>query len=282
LVISGVLEETARAKVNLALHVTGRRSDGYHLIDSIVLFADISDRLSFARAERTSLHIVGPFSGGLAIMDNLVLRAHAAMARAFGGLIPEVGITLEKHIPLAAGLGGGSADAAAALRLFCRIAGLDPLSREIRNIALSLGADVPVCLYSRACRVRGIGELIEPLHDLPRFDVVLANADVTVSTASVFAALNLKRDEPGYPPVDVPFALSNSRNDLTPPAMALVPQIADVLNELHSSPAARFARMSGSGGACFAVFDNQAAAGLAAAGLAKRHPDWWVTPAILR
>lgn len=278
---SGVLEETARAKVNLALHVVGRRADGYHLLDSVVLFADIFDRLRFSRADKNSLHITGPLAAGLDTSDNLVLRAQTAMAQAFGKLIPDIAITLDKYIPTAAGLGGGSADAAATLRALCRLAGLDPFSRAVQEIALSLGADVPVCLYSRACRIGGVGERIEPLFGFAALNVVLANAKVPVSTADVFAALNLVPGEPGYPPIEFPFEFANSRNDLTPPATTLVPAINDVLNALRSAPDVKFVRMSGSGGTCFALFENHAAAATAVGELAERHPDWWMRPAVL-
>lgn len=279
--ISSFLEETARAKVNLALHVVGRRADGYHLLDSVVLFADIFDRLRFSTAESNSLQITGPLSAGLDTAGNLVLRAQEAMAQTFGKLIPNVAVVLEKYIPAAAGLGGGSADAAATLRALCRIAGLDPMSRAVQEIALSLGADVPVCLYSRACHIQGIGEKIEPLPGFAHLNVVLANARVPVSTANVFAALNLAPGEAGYPPMQLPFELSSSRNDLTPPATSLVPVIEDVLNALKSSPGVKFVRMSGSGGTCFALFENHADAGTAAAELAERHPNWWIRPAVL-
>jgi 4-diphosphocytidyl-2-C-methyl-D-erythritol kinase len=277
----GVLEETARAKVNLALHVIGRRADGYHLLDSVVLFADIFDRLRFSIADENSLHITGPLAAGLDTSDNLVLRAQAAMVQTFGKLIPGIAITLDKYIPAAAGLGGGSADAAATLRALCRLAGLDPFSRAVREIAISLGADVPACLYSRACRLRGAGEKIEPLPGFAALNVVLANANVPVSTADVFAALNLVPGEPGYPPMEFPFELANSRNDLTPPATSLVPVINDVLNALRDAPDVKFVRMSGSGGTCFALFENHAAAATAVGDLAERHPDWWIRPAVL-
>jgi 4-diphosphocytidyl-2-C-methyl-D-erythritol kinase len=282
LAISDLVEETARAKVNLALHVIGRRSDGYHLLDSIVLFADIFDRLSFTRAQATSLKITGPLSAGIDANDNLVSRAHQAMVEAYGTLIPNVAIVLEKYVPAAAGLGGGSADAAATLRALCRLSGLNPLSRGVQKIALSIGADVPVCLHSRACRIRGIGEKIEPLPDFASLNVVLVNARVPVPTADVFSALELKPGEAGYPPMVLPFDLATSRNDLTPAATSLVPIVKDVLDALRAAPEVKFVRMSGSGGTCFAVFENHAAAGTAAAELARLHPDWWIRPAVLQ
>ncbi len=278
---SGVLEEAARAKVNLALHVVGKREDGYHLLNLLVLFADLADRLHMAPAAETALRITGPLSAGIDPQDNLVLRAHAAMQHAFGSLVPNVDATLEKNIPVAAGLGGGSADAAATLRALCRLAGLDPLSRQLHEIALSLGADVPICLHSRASRLRGIGEAIEPVTDFSPVHVVLVNAGTPVPTAEVYAGLGLEPGEPGYPPMEFPFGFSTSRNDLTPPAMELVPEIGAVLQQLKECAGVRFARMSGSGGTCFAVFDDRYGAEAAAAVLARDHPDWWVRAAVL-
>jgi 4-diphosphocytidyl-2-C-methyl-D-erythritol kinase len=279
---SDVLEEAARAKVNLALHVVGRRKDGYHLLDSLVLFADLADRLHIVPAAETALQIAGPQSAGIDKEDNLVLRAHAAMQRAFGSLVPNIDVTLEKNIPVAAGLGGGSADAAATLRALCRLAGLDPLSRQLHEIALTLGADVPVCLHSRASRLRGIGEAIEPIADFSPVHVVLVNAGTPVATAEVYAGLALEPGEPGYPPMEFPFAFSTSRNDLTPPALTLVPEIGAVLQQLKELPGVRFARMSGSGGTCFAVFDDADGAEAAAAVLARDHPARWVRATVLQ
>lgn len=275
------IEEVARAKVNLALHVLGRRSDGYHLLDSIVAFADLCDRLTFTEAAENSLIVSGPHAEGLRGAGNLILKAQEAMALSFGRLIPALEVRLEKNIPLASGLGGGSADAAATLRALCRLAHLDPSSRAVKNIALSLGADVPVCLSSKPSRVRGIGELVEPMPDLPPFSVVLANAALAVSTAEVFAALGLEQGETGYPPLVFPFAFDTSRNDLTPPAVKRLPVIASVLDALKAMADVRFVRMSGSGGTCFAVFETMTEARAAAAELAARHPDWWITPALL-
>ena len=275
------IEETARAKVNLALHVLGRRPDGYHLLDSIVVFADLCDRLTIAVASSNALSVSGPCAKGLGQADDLILKAQEAMARAFGRLIPNIAVKLEKNIPLASGLGGGSADAAATLRALCRIANLDPMSRAVEKIALSLGADVPVCLASRPSRMRGIGELIEPMPDVPPLAVVLANAGLALATAEVFSGLGLEPGETGYPPLVFPFAFQTSRNDLTPPAIRRLPVIAAVLDALKAMAGVRFARMSGSGGTCFAVFDSMAEARAAAGELAARHRDWWIIPARL-
>jgi 4-diphosphocytidyl-2-C-methyl-D-erythritol kinase len=281
LATAGSIKEIARAKVNLALHVLGRRADGYHLLDSIVAFADVCDRLTLSTATANSLTVSGPYAEGLGGVGNLVLRAQEAMAGAFGRLIPNVDVRLEKNIPLASGLGGGSADAAATLRALCRFAHLDPSSRAVTDIALSLGADVPVCLSSRPSRMRGIGEEIETMPDLPPFSVVLVNPGVALSTAEVFATLGLAPGETGYPPLEFPFTFETSRNDLMPPAIMRLPAIVSVLDALKEVLGVRFVRMSGSGATCFAVFDDMSEARAAAAELAGRHPDWWIAPALL-
>jgi 4-diphosphocytidyl-2-C-methyl-D-erythritol kinase len=281
LVLPGTIEEKARAKVNLALHVTGRRVDGYHLLDSMVAFADLCDRLTISPARENSLHVTGPHAAGLDAKSNLVLHAQQAMAQVFGDLIPNIAVALDKHIPLASGLGGGSADAAAILRALSRLAGLDHRSGAIRSIALSLGADVPACLYSESCRMQGIGELLAPFSALGPLHVVLAKAGRGLSTGDVFAALGLAPGEPGYPPIDLPFDFATSRNDLTPPATRLLPVVEEVMTALKSAPHVKFVRMSGSGGTCFALFASRDEAEGAAVLLESRHPDWWIKPAVL-
>jgi 4-diphosphocytidyl-2-C-methyl-D-erythritol kinase len=281
LAAAGPIEEVARAKVNLALHVLGRRPDGYHLVDSIVAFADLCDRLTFTVAPANTLILSGPYAEGLGGSGDLILKAQETMTQAFGRLIPTLEVGVEKNIPLASGLGGGSADAAATLRALCRFARLEPSSRAVKDIALSLGADVPVCLSSRPSRMRGIGERIEPMPDLPPYSVVLANPRVALPTAEVFASLGLAPGETGYPPLVLPFTFETSRNDLTPPALKRLPLIASVLDALKAMVGVRFVRMSGSGATCFAVFDGMTEARAAAAELAARHPEWWIAPAIL-
>ena len=268
-------DEPAPAKVNLTLHVTGRRGDGYHLLDSLVAFADFGDRVSVSSAARSSLTVAGAEAAAVPTgPDNAVLRA--------AGLIGVAAdIHLEKTLPSAAGLGGGSADAAATLRALARLSG-----RAIPADAMSLGADVPVCLLSRAARMRGIGEDLAPVA-LPRLPAVLVNPRRPLSTAAVFAALR-QRDNPPMP--DLPAFrtvagtirfLADQRNDLEPAACSLEPAIGLVLTRLSRDPACLLARMSGSGATCLglcASFD--AAVGLAAA-LAGDHPDWWIRPTTL-
>lgn len=279
-----MIVETARAKVNLALHVVGRRADGYHLLDTVAVFPDLGDTVAAEPARTIGLAIEGPGAAALAEAapeDNLVLRA----ARALAAAVPGAGLaslTLTKVLPVAAGLGGGSADAAAALRALCRLAGLDPLSASIAALAAGLGADVPMCLVSAPLRARGIGERIDPLPPLPPLGIVLANPGVPVATPAVFRAL-AARENPPLPdlvaPVDAAGLLgwlAATRNDLEAPAIGLAPAVATVLGALRQAPGCRFARMSGSGATCFALTDDRAAADRLAAALRAAHPAWWI------
>ena len=268
-----MIEESAPAKINLALHVTGQRADGYHLLDSLVVFAGIGDRLSFSAAEDVSLVITGPFSEGVPTgKDNLILRAASLFGAAKGAAI-----TLDKHLPHAAGIGGGSADAAAALRGLARLWDCPPPDMAP---VLSLGADVPVCLSPAPQRMAGIGEILSPVPALPPLFAVLANPRVTVPTGPVFRGLASKRN----PMMDSPewngFAgfinwLARQRNDLEAPAMALAPEIGQTLTALRES-GAELARMSGSGATCFGLFKTEAQARSAAMSIRDAQPGWWV------
>ena len=266
--------ELAPAKVNLFLHVLGRRADGYHELDSLVVFAAIADRLSAAPGSALALEIVGPQAASLApAADNLVLRA----ARALPAPPPALRFTLEKTLPVAAGIGGGSADAAAALRLLARL-GHAVAGADLAAMAATLGADVPVCLASRAARVGGVGERLGPAPRLPEFGLVLANPGVPLATVDVFRA----RSGAFSPPALLPEAwasaaamaadLARLHNDLEPPARALCPAIGPVLDALAALPGALLARLSGSGATCFAVFATPAAAEAAALCLPA---PWW-------
>lgn len=257
--------EAAPAKLNLALHVTGRRADGYHLLDSLVGFAAFGDEVSLAPGP-LSLNIDGPFAQGLpAEADNLCLRA----ARLAGA---EVAIRLTKNLPLASGIGGGSADAAAVLRGLARMGLCQKVAAE------ALGADVPVCLASLSARMQGVGEIVTPLPALPATPLVLVNPGLPVATPQVFAALDC-RENPGLPPIPH-FAdsaalidwLGSTRNDLQAPACAILPRIADQIAALTAAGAG-FARMSGSGATCFGLFDSAARASAAAARLSRQ--GWW-------
>ncbi len=269
--------EFAPAKVNLTLHVTGRRADGYHLLDSLVVFPDLGDRLSVAAAEDLSLVIEGPFAAGLAAdAENLVLRAARLLAPGRGAAL-----RLDKRLPVAAGIGGGSADAAAALRLLARHWGIALPAAEA---ALSLGADVPVCLAARSARMSGIGEVVVPA-DLPGGWLVLCNPGVPIATGAVFAGL-ARMDGDAMPPVpqlaDVQALagfLATGRNDLEAPARAVAPVIGEVLAALGAAPGCLIARMSGSGATCYGLFAREGAARQAAADLAAAEPGWWVEAA---
>lgn len=274
--------ELAPAKINLALHVTGRRENGYHDLDMLVAFADgIGDRLTVARSLTDSFAITGPMAVHLAADgDNLVIRARDGF-RTLTGWTEPVAITLEKHLPVASGIGGGSADAAATLRALCRLSGHDPAALADR--ALSLGADVPMCLVGRPAHISGIGEAIRPVASGHRYGLLLVNPGVAVSTPSVFRALK-RRDNPPLP--DLPTDLSaeafaaylaaNTRNDLEPPARQLAPAISDALTELDGLAGIRLARMSGSGATCFGLFEDAASAEAGAPAIRISHPDWWV------
>lgn len=270
----------ARAKINLCLHVTGRRADGYHLLDSLVVFADVGDRISVTQADRLDLTITGPMARDLPVSDdNLVLRA----ARLFG-LARGAAITLDKVLPVASGIGGGSADAAAALRALSALWGV---SVPARTAVLTLGADVPVCLAGVAARMEGIGEVVTPLpHPLPQAWLVLANPGVAVSTPDVFGALT-RRDNPGLP-CDLPRLrglaelaafLQMQRNDLEAAAIAREPVVGRVKAALAGQPGCLLARMSGSGATCFGLFADPLSAAAAAQAVRAAEPGWWVTAA---
>lgn len=271
--------ELAPAKVNLALHVTGRRGDGYHLLDSLVAFAGIGDRVEAEPAAGLSLAIDGPFARELgAGPDNLVLRA-ALLLRDGGG--DGAALRLTKSLPVASGIGGGSADAAATLRLLARLWDR-PLPPP--PVLAGLGADVPACVRGRACRMRGIGEALEPVA-LPPFWLVLVNPGVPVATPTVFAAL-ARRDNP---PMQEPVAFADAdalagwlacqRNDLEAAATAIAPEIGGVLAALAATPGCRLARMSGSGATCFGFFVDAGPALAAAQILRLGQPAWWVAAA---
>ncbi|NBB97820.1 MAG: 4-(cytidine 5'-diphospho)-2-C-methyl-D-erythritol kinase [Alphaproteobacteria bacterium] len=267
-----IATEHAPAKVNLALHVTGQRADGYHLLDSLVVFTDVGDVLRASAADDLSLTVTGPEADGLSGEgDNLVLRAARLMQ------VDGISLKLEKHLPVASGIGGGSSDAAAALRLISQQSG-----RKLPCDVLALGADVPVCMAAKPCRMRGIGEDVSAISPLPKMAMVLVNPRVGVSTPAVFRALACKDNAPM--PDTLPdwrdFAgfvqwLFMQRNDLQAPACAVVPVIADVLAALDAAGAA-LTRMSGSGATCFGLFPEMDAAQSAADRLMQSHPDWWV------
>lgn len=274
-----MITETAFAKINLCLHVTGQRPDGYHLLDSLVAFADAGDVITCTAADRLALTITGPQAANLPVTDdNLVLRAARAMGRMGAA------ITLEKHLPVASGIGGGSSDAAATLRALSRLWNL-PLPGPAT--VLALGADVPVCLSGQTLRMQGVGEVLTPLPPLPETHILLVNPRVGVATPAVFRALACKTNPPLPEPPRFADAtalaawLTDQRNDLEPPAITLTPVIATVKTAIAAQSGCLLARMSGSGATCFGLFATAAETRAAANSLNAAHPDWWITPSRL-
>lgn len=288
----GELREFAPAKVNLTLHVLGRRPDGYHEIESLVAFAAIGDRLTFRPGQVLALAVRGPTGAAAGTSDgNLVLKAARALAARVEGL--RLGdFALDKQLPVAAGLGGGSSDAAAALRLLSKINGLSCDDARVRAAAQATGADVPVCLEPKARMMRGIGELLSDPMNLPDLPAVLVNPGVAVPTKDVFAALAAPAltgpPEPDeFIAIDTDAAslvplLAARRNDLQTPAIKMQPVIADVLVALERSENCLLARMSGSGATCFGLFGSQGTAEEAAQRLQAAQPGWWVQATMLR
>jgi 4-diphosphocytidyl-2-C-methyl-D-erythritol kinase len=281
---AGVL---APAKVNLYLHVVGRRDDGYHLLDSLVAFADIGDQVEGSPAELPSLAVAGPEAAALAALGdgNLVLRAARLYIEAARDARPAsvrgAALFLEKRLPVASGIGGGSSDAAAALRILDHLSGGALAPETLAQLAARLGADVPACLAARPAWVGGIGELLEPAEGLPEAGIVLANPRIALPTQAVFRARRGEFSGPGRfaaMPRDaagLAAALASRRNDLTEAARCLVPEIAEILDRLAGLPGALLARMSGSGATCFALFADRDAALAALAALQRAMPGWW-------
>ncbi|SCZ22237.1 4-(cytidine 5'-diphospho)-2-C-methyl-D-erythritol kinase [Afifella marina] len=282
------LVRTAPAKINLALHVTGRRDDGYHLLDTLAVFADLGDALSFAPAEDFSLEVSGRFAEIVPDgADNLILRAAEALKRA-SGATAGAQIAVKKEIPAGAGLGGGSSDASTTLLALAELWGVGMPMDELVALGATLGADVPMGLFGGALRARGIGEEITLLPSLPALPLVLVWPARVVSTGKVFQTLG---QSPGRALPELPDNMGDARavadflktttNDLEAPAVALEPAIGDVLQALSKTPCL-FARMSGSGSACFAIYETLDAAGTAAETLARAHPQWWVRATLAR
>jgi 4-diphosphocytidyl-2-C-methyl-D-erythritol kinase len=279
--------EKAPAKVNLTLRVLGRRADGYHEIESVVAFAGVGDAVTFRPGGALALAVSGPTAAAAGdVADNLVLKAARALAERVEGL--KLGrFTLSKRLPVSAGLGGGSADAAAALRLLARANRMTPDDPRLMQAARATGADVPVCLDPRARLMRGIGDILSDPLDLPRLFALLVNPGVAVATKDVFAALNVPSAEPlaqARTPAGSAALLAeitNGRNDLEGPAIELEPAIADVLAVLRKLPGCRLARMSGSGATCFGLFDSTRAASAAARTLRVGYPAWWTRATVL-
>jgi 4-diphosphocytidyl-2-C-methyl-D-erythritol kinase len=291
-----MLTEQGRAKVNLTLRVVGRRFDGLHDLESVVAFADCADRLTLTPGAKLDLTTTGPLAEACGeAADNLVFKA----ARLLGEMVPDLKLgefTLDKVLPVAAGIGGGSADAAAALRLLAQANGLALDDARLIEVAKRTGADVPVCLNSRACVMTGVGETLLPL-SVPKMPCVMVNPCVPVATRDVFAALGLRNGdllvgasdvmraaawpEPGASVEDWVEALAAGANDLEAPAIRIQPVIGAVLSALSASDGAWLARMSGSGATCFAIYENTAEAQRAAQKIRLDHRQWWVHSGVL-
>jgi 4-diphosphocytidyl-2-C-methyl-D-erythritol kinase len=273
----------APAKINLYLHVTARRDDGFHVLDSLVVFADVGDVLTMVPSPTLELKISGPHSRALENLgdDNIILRAARGLAD-LGGIVAGAEIRLEKNLPVAAGIGGGSADAAAALKGLATLWDVAPAPPALAELALSLGADVPVCLAGSAAYFGGVGELITPVPDMPEFHLLLVNPGVAVSTPEVFKARKgafhpaARLSAMPVTAAEMGDALRARHNDLESAAMTLQPIIGDVIDMLVASPGCLFARMSGSGATCFGIFADEALMQDAAAAISLARPTWWV------
>jgi 4-diphosphocytidyl-2-C-methyl-D-erythritol kinase len=285
------LVEAAPAKVNLTLHIVGRRADGYHELESLVAFTRLADRLTLRPGASLELRVSGPTAAQAgATDDNLVLRVARAAAERIGNLVLG-SFALVKRLPAGAGLGGGSSDAAAALRLLARANGLALDDPRLHDVAKATGADIPVCLDPQPRLMRGIGEILSAPLTLPPLHAVLVHPGFPLATRDVFAALRLapgERREGRSLPLPVPAEregllalLAERGNDLEAPALTLAPEIAEVLAALRALPGCRLARMSGSGSACFGLFTTARAAQAGARSLSVAHPHWWAQPTSL-
>ncbi len=290
--VAAIVTQDARAKVNLTLRVLGRRADDYHLLQSLVVFPALADRLVARAADDLTLDLAGPFAAALAggpngEDDNLVLRA-ARVLRREAGVVAGAHLTLEKNLPVASGIGGGSADAAATLRILSRLWNVTMDEAALAEIATTLGADVAVCLSPRPALMWGIGERIARLDALPPFWLLLANPGIALATKAVFRELAAPRfsamqkapPHPAFASLDALLAwLAREGNDLERPAKALAPEVGQVLAALGATQGCRLARMSGSGATCFGLYADERAAREAARVLGAAHAGWWLEAA---
>lgn len=289
IVSQAVIEELAPAKINLFLHIVAKRLDDYHEIQSLAVFPQLQDRIEVSAGKRLNLKITGPFADQLTAesptADNLVIRAARALQDHLGEKLGAK-ITLHKNLPIASGLGGGSADAAATLKALMGLWAVKPNLNAVKRTARSLGADVPVCLSSRPALMGGIGTRITLPPPLPQLAFVLINSGTPVSTEEAYRRLNWKqavRKGPVAVPdhfedtADLITFLKKCRNDLQGPALDIAPEIGKVLSVLSSLRGCRLARMSGSGATCFGLFANMHSAEKAAELIAAAHPKWWVS-----
>jgi 4-diphosphocytidyl-2-C-methyl-D-erythritol kinase len=276
----------APAKINLALHITGQREDGYHTLESLTVFAKIGDQIEIVPSAKDEFFSEGPFGFGLAGgVANLVEKAREVLRQHAGGRpCPPVAIRLTKNLPVASGIGGGSADAAATLHGLNALWQLDLTHDDLTRLSLLLGADVPMCVYGTPLIAKGIGEVIEPIETMPPLHLLLVNPGIAVSTPAIFNALTTKQNAALPALLDKSHLeslhswiawLLDARNDLEPPALALYPLIADVLRALRAHGAS-VVRMSGSGATCFGLFETSEALDAARGAIALNHPQWWV------
>ena len=284
--LEGVVREEAPAKLNLALHVTGQKEDGFHFLDMLVIFTAFGDSIQCAQTDQDAFHVDGPMAEGVPLDErNIVLKARDYIRSLYPDYAcPPVSITLTKHLPSASGIGGGSADAAATLRALLKLWALPEERIKLEALAQHIGADVPMCYVSKPLIARGIGEDIQSIDKpLPDFAIVLVNCGEEISTPLIFKTLTKKT----YPPLEalpdpqtldaLTEYLRTTRNDLTAPAMSLCANIACSLDALDKA-GARFSRMSGSGATCFGIFENHEDAQRAAITIQQQHADWWVMP----
>lgn len=279
------ISELAAAKINLSLEIRGKRPDSYHELSSLVVFTKLGDRLTAAPAADLSFRLVGPFAESLVHeTDNLVLRAARALQMHCGETRGAT-LVLEKNLPVASGIGGGSADAAATLRALMRLWQIEMWPQDLMPLALSLGADVPACIGSQSCRMTGMGEQIEPVDYMPRFSLLLVNPLVPVATRDIFARLAAPplnsllpwQEVPDFASVTALIAwLRDHGNDLQPPACQVEPVISEVLSALQEDATCLLARMSGSGATCFGIYADEVEASAAASMLRRRRPGWWL------
>ncbi|MGE4351395.1 MAG: 4-(cytidine 5'-diphospho)-2-C-methyl-D-erythritol kinase [Bdellovibrionales bacterium] len=284
-----MLETFAPAKINLYLHITGKREDGYHYLDSLVAFTNIGDTLRLEEAPTFSFTLEGPMAKELAAFDpesNLAVRAVRLLASELNK--PLTGkLTLIKNLPIASGIGGGSTDAAGALRLFAAREAMPPDAALLQSIAASLGQDIPCCLSAESCYFKDIGDVTDPGPALPLTHLIMVNPNKSLPTPSVYKARTgsfspiSRLNETPQTPQELADLLAARTNDLTSAAISLCPEIQQVLEALQKCPECLLARMSGSGATCFALFPDRSAAKSAAAALFQNHPEWWITPAFI-
>ena len=277
----------ARSKVNLFLHVTGKRGDGYHLLESLVVFPKGGDRITVMESDDLTLELTGPNSKTIGnTEENLVLKA-ARLLREESKTSKGAQITLEKNLPVAAGIGGGSADAAVTLKALNHLWNIGFSDEKLRELGLTLGADIPACLYGKPAIMSGIGEQIAGLSDFPEFSIILVNPGILVETKEVFSQLKIAKNAPrsgdlnGLTARELFIRLSSLRNDLEIPALEIAPEIGGVLSAIREKKGCHLARMSGSGATCFGLFEDEKAAQAAAQAIRTYHPDWWVQATVV-